>query len=212
MKYLELINKCLVELNYKKVGSFSELIKNEHKKLQNILNVINSEVCTSARWDFLLRKKEMTIPANTPEIENNIEGRIETVIIDGVVYCYCADFEQFLTNSQPEGTYGLFNDKILLPMFPKEKKVQIVYYTKNCAKNSQGEEKLLLENADDESLIPEPFVEPLLVYGSCMRLKGNPQSIHFNYWLSMYKDALANLHSRVSAVVDNAPTVKMFRK
>lgn len=212
MKYLELINKCLIEMNYKKVESFSELIKNEHKKLQNILNVINSEVCTSARWDFLLRKKEMIIPANTPEMENNIEGRIETVIIDGVIYSYCADFEQFLTNSQPEGTYGLFNDKILLPMFPKEKKVQIVYYTKNCAKKSQGEEKLLLENADDESLIPEPFVEPLLVYGSCMRLKGNPQSIHFNYWLSMYKDALANLHSRVSAVADNAPTVKMFRK
>ena len=37
MNYLELINKCLVELNYKQVGSFSELTKNDHKKLKNIL-------------------------------------------------------------------------------------------------------------------------------------------------------------------------------
>ena len=32
MNYLELINKCLVELNYKQVNTFSELTKNEHNK------------------------------------------------------------------------------------------------------------------------------------------------------------------------------------
>lgn len=212
MKYLELINKCLVELNYKKVSSFSELIKNEHKKLQNILNVLNSEICTSSKWDFLLRKKEITIPINSPQIDNCIEGKIQTVIIGGEIYEYCADFELFLTNSQPFRTYGLFNDKILLPMFSKEQKAEIVYYTKNCAKNSQGEEKFLMEEADDESLIPQPFSEPLLVYGSCLRLKGNPQNIHFSYWLSMYKDALANLNSRISGCADEAPAVKMSRK
>lgn len=52
MNYLELINKCLVELNYKQVSSFSELTKNDHKKLKNILNVLNAEVCGSDRWSF----------------------------------------------------------------------------------------------------------------------------------------------------------------
>ena len=37
MNYLEVINKCLVELNYKQVNAFSELIKNDHKKLMNII-------------------------------------------------------------------------------------------------------------------------------------------------------------------------------
>nr|DAH88791.1 MAG TPA: hypothetical protein [Caudoviricetes sp.] len=41
MNYLEIINKCLVELNYKQVNSFSELTKNEHKKAS--LVIINLE-------------------------------------------------------------------------------------------------------------------------------------------------------------------------
>ena len=44
MNYLQLINKCLLELNYKQVNSFSELIKNDHKRIMSILNVINKEV------------------------------------------------------------------------------------------------------------------------------------------------------------------------
>ena len=39
MNYLELINKCLVELNYKQVNAFSELTKNDHKKLKNIIMI-----------------------------------------------------------------------------------------------------------------------------------------------------------------------------
>ena len=89
----------------------------------------------------------------------------------------------------------MFGDKILFPIFNQDKTVQILYFTKNCATDNDGHEKFLLEKADDKSLIPVPFVEPLLVYGACMRLKGNPQHVRFNYWFSMYKDALANLKS-----------------
>ena len=212
MNYLELINKCLVELNYKQVNAFSELIKNDHKKLKNIINVINTEICGFDRWNFLLRKTELVVPANTGETENTIDGRIETVIVDGVKFEYYEDFEKFFVNSQPQSTYSLFNDKILFPIFDRQKNVEVIYYTKNCAKNSSGEEKFLLEDAEDVSLIPDQFAEPLLVYGSCMRLKGNPQHVRFNYWYSMYKDALANMRSRISASMDNAPSVKMHRR
>ena len=58
MNYLELINKCLVELNYKQVNAFSELVKNDHKKIKNIINLINTEVCRSDKWNFLLKKME----------------------------------------------------------------------------------------------------------------------------------------------------------
>lgn len=211
MNYLELINKCLVELNYKQVNAFSELIKNDHKKLKNIINIINSEICLSDKWNFLLRKQVLNLKKNSGELENIIDGRIETVIIDGVKFDFYADFEKFFVNSQPQNTYSLFNDKILLPFYNQNKKVEILYYTKNCAKNSLGEEKLSFDNAEDVSLIPEPFVEPLIVYGACMRLKGNPQHVRFNYWYSMYKDALANLRAKASGTVDETPMIKLSR-
>lgn len=212
MNYLELINKCLVELNYKQVNAFSELTKNDHKKLKNIINVLNSEICGFGRWAFLLRKTELSLPKNSGEIDNTVEGRIETLVIDGAKFDYFQDFEAFFVNSQPQNTYSLFNDKILLPIFNKDKNIDILYYTKNCAKDSEGNEKFQMEEAEDSSLIPEPFVEPLLVYGACMRLKGNPQHVRFNYWYSMYKDALANMRSRISASMDEEPSVKLHRR
>lgn len=212
MNYFELINKCLVELNYKQVNAFSELTKNEHKKLKNIINVLNAEICNSDRWLFLQRKKSLTLPKNTCEVENTIDGRIETLIVDGVKFDYFEDFEKFFVNSQPQNTYSLYNDKILLPLFNKEKNVEILYYTKNCAKSANGNEKFALEIGDDVSLIPEPFVEPLLVYGACLRLKGNPQHVRFSYWMSMYKDAFANLRSRICPSIDETPSVKMYRR
>ena len=212
MNYLELINKCLVELNYKQVNAFSELTKNDHKKLKNIINVINTEICNSDRWNFLQRKVVLTLPKNTGEIENPIEGRISTIIVGGTKLTYCEDFEKFFLNSQPQGTYSLYDNKILLPMFNTEKSVEVLYYTKNCAKSADGVEKFALENFDDTSLIPDMFSEPLLVYGACMRLKGNPEHVRFSYWLSMYKDALANMRSRICPSVDEIPSVKMFRR
>ena len=212
MNYFEIINKCLIELNYKQVNAFSELTKNDHKKLKNIINVINTEICTSEKWNFLQRKTQVILPANQCEIENNISGRIEAIICNGQIFEYYDDFEKFFINSQPSNTYSLYDDKILFPIFNQNRTFDILYYTKNCAKNSQGTEKFALTEANDESLIPEMFAEPLLVYGGCMRLKGNPQHIRFNYWLSMYRDALANLRSKTSESIDNSPRVRMFRK
>ena len=211
MNYLQLINKCLVELNYKQVNTFSELTKNEHKKLKNILNVLNTEICNSERWNFLQRKTELVLPKNIGEIENTIDGKIEALIIDGVKFDFYEDFEQFFTNSQPQNTYSLFNDRILLPIFNQDKKIEVLYYTKNCAKNSDNIEKFAMENETDLSLIPENFAEPILVYGACMRLKGNPQHVRFSYWMSMYKEALANMRSRISGSFDAAAVVKMYR-
>lgn len=212
MNYLDLINKCLIELNYKQVYAFSELTKNDHKKIKNILNILNSEICGYDNWHFLLREAEISLPKNTTEIENTINGRISSLIIDGIKYDYYEDFEKFFINSQPSNTYSIFNNKILLPEFDSDKAVKILYYTKNYALSSDNTEKSVMEESVDMSLIPEPFAEPLLVYGTCMRLKGNPQHIRFNYWYGMYKDALANMRSKISVNANQTPSVKMFRR
>ena len=211
MNYLELINKCLVELNYKQVSTFAELIKNDHKKLKNILNLINTEVCRLDKWNFLLKKVNLVLPKNTGEIKNTISGRISLVLVDGVRYEFFEDFKKFLTNSQPLNTYSEFNDKLLFPIFDKNKTIEIVYYTGNNAKDSDGNEKTLMLAEEDSSLIPDPYAEPILVYGACMRLKANPQHAKFSYWLSMYKEALANLRSKETVSIDATPMIKLFR-
>lgn len=211
MNYFELINKCLVELNYKQETSFSQLSKNEHEKLKNIINIINTEICSLEKWNFLLREISLTLPAQTGQIANSVNGRIAAVILDGQKYFYLDDFEKFFTNSQPEKTYTSFNDKLLFPVFDEEKEIKIIYYTADCAVSGTCEEKKVLEAETDESLIPEPFSEPLLVYGSCMRLKGNPQHTRFNYWYGMYKEALANMKAKLAVDANAAPQVNLFR-
>ncbi len=211
MNYLELINRCLLELNYKKVNAFSELVKNDHKRIMNILNIINKEICNTEAWNFLLRRTRIKLPAHTTEVTNSVNGRIKYLFIDGKRYDFTEDFEPFLSKSAKSGTYSSFSDKLLLPEFDKDVMLDIIYYTRFCANDVSNNEKFELENATDSSLIPEPFAEQLLVYGTCLRLKGNPQYYRFSYWMSMYKEALANLRSKTAASTENAPVINLFR-
>ena len=211
MNYFEILNKCLVELNYKQVNSFSELTKNEHEKLKNIVNVINKEISLSEKWNFLLRTTTLSLPKNTGQIKNTVQGKIATVMIDGKIFKYYDNFEKFFTNSQPQGTYTSFNDMLLFPIFNKNKEIEIIYYTSNSATSKEGDEKTELEEETDKTLIPTVFAEPLLVYGACMRLKGNPQHVRFNYWYGMYKDALSNMKAKLAVDANTAPVVNLFR-
>ena len=95
--------------------------------------------------------------------------------------------------------------------FDEAKQINVVYYTSNTAKTAEGTEKKALENEDDTSLIPDVYAEPILVYGTCMRLKSNPQHVKFSYWLSMYNSALANMRSKISVDANYAPSVKLKR-
>ena len=212
MNFLELINKCLLELNYKQVSSFAELVKSDHKKIKTVLNIVNQEICNIENWNFLLRKTTFTIPANTNEIANPVYGRILYLFIDGKNYRYTEDFEPFISGKPQAGTYSVLNDKLLFPKFSEVKEVLVIYYTKNCAKSQDNEEKEEMNEETDVSLIPMPFVQQLLVYGTCLRVKANPSYVRFSYWLSMYKEALLNLKSKTSVCAYDTPVVKICRQ
>lgn len=212
MNYLEIINKCLVELNYKQVNSFSELVKNDHKKIKNIINIINSELCGYDKWEFLLRKTEYILQKNTGDLKNTVKGRIAVLIIDGERYEYTPHFELFATNSRPACKYTILNNMLLFPLSTKDRKIEIYYYTSGTAVSAEGDEKPLLILEDDNTLIPMPFAEPLLVYGTCLRLKANPQHVKFSYWMSMYNAALANFRSNMCVDINDAPEIKMNRR
>lgn len=211
MNYLEIINKCLMELNYKKVRTFDELIKNDHTKIKNILNIINSEICTFDNWNFLLRKKILKLPKGATEILNTVNGKINTLSIDGQKYVYTQDFEAFVLNKAPKGVYSVLNDMLLLPKFNEYKKLDIIYYTNDFVKSADGTEKMRLEKEDDISQIPDPFAEPLLVYGTCMRMKANPSYSKFSYWLGMYKDNIANMRSKLCTDIQQSPSITLER-
>lgn len=211
MNFLNLINKCLLELNFRQISKFSELVKNDHKRIVSILNVINNEVCNSEKWNFLLRNTTLTLPEKTSEIKNTIPGRIWYLIIDGQKYKYTEDIEAFLTGGNPTGVFSICADKILLPQFPEKKEVKILYYSKYGIVDENGEEKENFENETDKSLIPMPFAEQILVYGTCLRVKANPQHIKFAYWMSMYKEAILNLKSKSSGYVLSSPSVILHR-
>lgn len=211
MNFLNLINKCLLELNFRQISKFSELVKNDHKRIVSILNVINNEVCNSEKWNFLLRNTTLTLPEKTSEIKNTIPGRIWYLIIDGQKYKYTEDIEAFLTGENPTGVFSICADKILLPQFPEKKEVKILYYSKYGIVDENGEEKENFENETDKSLIPMPFAEQILVYGTCLRVKANPQHIKFAYWMSMYKEAILNLKSKSSGYVLSSPSVILHR-
>ncbi len=212
MNFLELINKCLLELNYKQVNSMSELVKNDHKRIVSILNVVNKEICNIEGWNFLLRKMSLSLPAGCSEIDNTVNGRILYLFIDGKKYNFSENIEPFLTGNSTSETYSSFSDKLVFPKFKEDKNIEIIYYTKNCVLDSENNEKTDLEEAYDTSLIPMPFAEQLLVYGACLRLKANPQYFKFSYWLSMYKEALLNLKSKTSVSALSSPVVNLFRK
>ena len=211
MNYFDLVNKCLAELNYKQVNAFSELTKNDHKKIKNIINLVNNEVCNYDNWNFKLRKTTLNLPANSTEIDNTIDGRIASILIDGHVYKHFDRPEVFINGKAPSGTYSCFNDKLLMPEFDKDKPVNVVYYTANTVISAEGTEKKLLEAETDMSLIPDEFAEPVIVYGTCMRLKANPQHVKFSYWMSMYNSTLASMRSKISVDAEAAPFVNMRR-
>lgn len=211
MNYFELVNKCLVELNYKQVNAFSELTKNDHKKIKNILRLLNNEICNYDNWNFKLRKTELELPAKTGKIKNSINGRIASIIIDGHVYKFFENAEDFILKKMPPNTYSCFNDELLLPEFDTEKTLNVVYYSANTTIDKDGKEKLYLENETDKTIIPEIYAEPILVYGTCLRLKANPQHVKFSYWMSMYNRALADMKAKISPSASCTPTVHMHR-
>ena len=140
MNFLEIINKCLLELNYRQVNAFSELVKNDHNKIKTIINIVNQEICTANNWTFLLRKTDIIIPSDTIETDNTINGRILYMLVDGKKYKYNDDVELFLTENAKGAEYSNYSSKLLFPKSHSIRHAQVVYYTKNCVIDAQGNE------------------------------------------------------------------------
>ncbi len=212
MHYLDIINKVLIELNYKPVSSFKELCKQDHLKIKNTISRLNLEICSSYDWNFLLRKQSLNIPLNLTQISNPIFGRIDNISIDGFTLKFDPDFKKFLFGNPQPYSFSIFSNYLLFPKFSSVKQASIFYFTNNSAVNDSGFDVYSLSDPLDKSLLPLPFSEIILVYGSCMKFKGNSQHVKFKYWFSMYNEALANLRKMSVSSVSQYPSVRILSK
>ena len=134
MNYFQLVNKCLVELNYKQVNSFAELTKNDHKKIKNILRLVNNDICNYQNWNFRIRKTELILPAETSEIKNLIRSEIDNKVNaeNGFrtcerIYSFCILSESFKIGEELSGKQEYMRHKINAKY---KKKIELLFQDK----------------------------------------------------------------------------------
>lgn len=211
MKFLEIINKCLIELNYKEVASWQALTLNDHKRLKEIISRLNSQICSGDEWPFLQRYCGVHLHPRESKITNPINGSIDCICINGVEYRHSSDYKRFINANPVPGHFSVYGEHIYLPIFDSAVECKILYNTNDSALDADYNEKQYLEVENDESLIPQVFQEPLLVYGACMRLKSNPDHNKFKYWYSMYNDALATMRTKTTSATSASSEIVIKR-
>lgn len=191
MNYLELINKTLIELNCKEVNSFEDLTKNEHKRIQTALNRVLTEVCLGFDWGFAVRVKDLQ--TDEREIDISFVKRILKLYVNGEELKFTDDQELIISDTEGIKKYSIQNSNLLLPFCNERMQIKLIYSTMDFVKTEEGEDKSEMALPDDTPIIPSPYVEPIMVYGACMRIKSNPEHSKFKFWHAMYREALANL-------------------
>lgn len=199
MNYLDIINKTLIELNYTPVASFNDLTKMEHKRLMNIINRLNKEIC-NASPNFYFRqiiKKQKLYPDKT-EYALDITGRVSKISGERGEYIFEADYSKFYNNSVPENSYSFYGGKYI---FPKtDDTLRIFYSTDNFVLNKNDELKADFEVGEDRTIIPGNFAEKLLVNGGAYNFKQNSAHPKYAHWKNEYDKALSELLSEAKKI------------
>lgn len=209
MNYLELINLTLQELNYKTVDSFSALIKPDHKRIMNIVNRVNDIVLDSCDWRFMMRECTLDVPANESSVALDSSLRIKTVFDGDDVLFYTDEYERHLNGRGFGGEFAVFGGRLFVAPRNKNRTLNVIYATKNHAKNAQGQEIPRLVRGDDETLVPSQHAQSVIVYGSCLQFKSSPEHPKYKYWLGMFTDARATMRASDEYVAPVPPRITL---
>ncbi|MCQ2957373.1 MAG: hypothetical protein MJ180_00560 [Candidatus Gastranaerophilales bacterium] len=194
MNYFELINKTLIELNYQPVSTFDELTKIEHKRLMNIFNRLNKEICNlDDKFQFRQMIKNVNLSSDKKEYSISISGKIEKVVGNDIVYNFEPDYTKFYMIACPKNSYGFYGEKFLFS--PQNDKIKIFYSTDMFVKGNENILKNDFEKATDESIIPENFVEKLFINGGAYNFKQDTSHPKYVHWKTEYDKALNELLS-----------------
>ena len=205
--YYEIFTKVLNELNWREVNDFDEIIKSEHKRVLNLINLTNSEVLSSYIWDFQIEKNEIVLEKEQTTILENFGGKIISVWEGTKKYKYI--HPSLLTNDKKNYSdcYSSIGDLIITMPSPIQRKLSVIYVSDLYAQDEDGNKKLKMENKNDTSIIPLPYLEPVLVYGTLIKVKANPSFAKFGYWRTLYFNAIANLRTSGTKSYEDSPRI-----
>ena len=186
--YFELCNAVLQELGYRTKSSFTEFTTREELEIKRKVSDINRDVLLDNNLMVRKRYTQITVPANSTEYTNNINGEI--VIQDGGIvdltnktkYQYNDNHEDFFLGTSAQEDYGVFNGKLLFTPNSSDRILNVYYYTYHSAKDNAGLDKSVLSLTDDTSIIPFNLQTKILVNGTCYELKKRGDNSRIAYW------------------------------
>ncbi len=193
MNYFEIFNKALLELNYRPVQSFENIYKSEHKKILEGINRVNNEVLASYDWPFLERCTFLDAIEGENVYKLPFKGNIKSVYKDNERLLYTSNAHELLSGKLCGNFYSTLRGALVLEKGHKDSLYKVFYESRNFALSADGKYKELLSAKDDVSVLPMPFAEQILVYGTCLKIKANPSYPKFGFWNTMYIAALSNL-------------------
>ncbi len=197
MNYFEIINAILLELNYSQVSSFDDLTKIEHKRIMDVVNRLNKEVCLmSDAFPFRQMINTMKLRTDKKEYDLPFKGKISKIIGKNEKYQYEPDFGKFFQNEFLSNKFGLYGNKVLFSGINDI--VKIFYVSEEFVVDRYGnfKENFVFEN--DMSIIPANFVERIFVNGGAYNFKQNTAHPKYVHWKKEYDSAIAELVATAS--------------
>ena len=203
--FLQLCNEVINLLSYLPVKNMDELNNPEGRLIKQKMNEVLREICCGEHdtWKFREREKSFV----------TAEGKSDYELPDGYILFIRPDdntnrppllynqnwkYLPLSTSGQPT-YYWIYKDKIRL--FPSPGSLQdgdlytIKYLTDKYATNNQGCEIDILEDGDDEPIIPEQY-RSLLVYGVVRDFRGSASDTKTEYYRrkfnALYNKMLSN--------------------
>lgn len=199
MNYFEIINKTLVELNYAPVATYSDLTKIEHKRLMDVINRLNKEIC-NLNPNFYFRQiiKKTTLYSDKTEYSLDINGKISKVVGEKGEYSFEPDYTKFFGSLAPQMAYSFYGGKYIFS--PADDKICIFYSTDNFVIAKNDELKSDFSSETDKSIIPENFQEKLFINGGAYNFKQNSAHPKYAHWKQEYNKALSELMSEAKKI------------
>ena len=201
----------MLELNLRPLEQFENIYKNEHLRILENIKRVNSEICTVHDWDFLTRQDKCTLHKGEYDSCYETRGKVLSVWEGGHKLKYNKNFTDFFTGRAALDSYGVFNGRLIFQKGNKDRHFRVFYTIKAMAVDIDGVEKANFEAPTDVSLIPSPFAEDVLVYGTCTKTKANPGFAKFPYWNANYIRAIGRLRAECCITSEDVPTVRLER-
>ncbi|MDD3593018.1 MAG: hypothetical protein PHX18_00150 [Candidatus Gastranaerophilales bacterium] len=203
MNLLEIMNKTLVELNYKEITDFDiDIKKPDNKRLLDVINRLNKDICILSD-DFYFRQKvkEIELTNDRFEYSPNISGHISKIIAGTQEYKFESDYSLFYKNTAPAYSFGSFGTKLLIA--PTNAVAKVFYITDLFVEDATGELKSDFKEADDKSIIPENFVEKLFINGAAFNFKQNTTHPKYNHWKMNFDSSVGKLTGNAKLFAGN---------